>query len=47
MKEPIKPDLGDCCVSGSCCPCVWDEYNDQLKKYTEWKSIVESDNNTK
>ena len=39
MNEPIKPDLGDCCAGGSCCPCVWDYYYSELKKFNEWKEI--------
>lgn len=30
MKKPERPANDDCCGGGSCCPCVWDYYFDQL-----------------
>lgn len=32
MEEPIVPDESDCCNSG-CNPCIFDVYEDQLRKY--------------
>ncbi len=29
-EEPVAPESSDCCGSGSCCPCVWDYYREQL-----------------
>lgn len=33
MEKPEKPGLSECCGGGSCCPCVWDVYFEQLEKW--------------
>ena len=33
IEKPIKPADDDCCGGGSCCPCVWDHFYDQLSIY--------------
>ncbi|ALS34924.1 hypothetical protein PTRA_b0443 [Pseudoalteromonas translucida KMM 520] len=30
VAKPEKPKPDECCGGGSCCPCVWDEYKEQL-----------------
>jgi len=30
MEKPEPPGSNECCGSGSCCPCVWDYYREQL-----------------
>ena len=30
MEKPEPPASNECCGSGSCCPCVWDYYREQL-----------------
>lgn len=32
-EKPEKPGLSECCGGGSCCPCVWDVYFEQLEKW--------------
>ncbi len=31
LEKPEPPASNECCGSGSCCPCVWDYYRDQMK----------------
>ncbi|WP_392344874.1 oxidoreductase-like domain-containing protein [Pseudoalteromonas prydzensis] len=31
IAKPIRPASDECCGGGSCCPCVWDEYKEELK----------------
>ncbi|WP_404344124.1 oxidoreductase-like domain-containing protein [Pseudoalteromonas mariniglutinosa] len=31
--KPRKPAADECCGGGSCCPCVWDEYREQVKQW--------------
>lgn len=31
LEKPEPPESNECCGSGSCCPCVWDYYRDQMK----------------
>jgi len=33
LKKPSPPADDDCCGGGSCCPCVWDHYYAELKKW--------------
>jgi hypothetical protein len=30
-KKPLAPRDAECCESGSCSPCVWDNYYAELK----------------
>ena len=30
LVKPEPPESNECCGSGSCCPCVWDYYREQL-----------------
>jgi len=30
LEKPEPPGSNECCGSGSCCPCVWDYYREQL-----------------
>jgi|TARA_B110000881_G_C18522143_1_gene488269 hypothetical protein len=29
--KPLPPSEGECCESGSCTPCIWDNYYAELK----------------
>ena len=31
IKKPSPPSDDECCESGSCTPCVWDNYYEKLK----------------
>lgn len=31
LEKPEPPASNECCGSGSCCPCVWDYYREQMK----------------
>ena len=31
--KPQPPADDDCCGGGACCPCVWDHYYAELKKW--------------
>jgi Oxidoreductase-like protein, N-terminal len=35
VTKPLEPGKDDCCGSG-CVPCVFDAYEEKLKKYNEW-----------
>lgn len=35
MEKPEEPGLSECCGGGSCCPCVWDVYFDQLAQWQQ------------
>jgi hypothetical protein len=30
IEKPEPPASNECCGSGSCCPCVWDYYREQM-----------------
>lgn len=30
LEQPEPPGSNECCGSGSCCPCVWDYYREQM-----------------
>lgn len=34
-EEPQKPGDSECCGGGSCCPCVWDLYYEQMQLWRE------------
>jgi len=38
VEKPDKPGLSECCGGGSCCPCVWDVYFEELQKWQEWQA---------
>lgn len=33
LEKPFPPADGECCESGSCMPCVWDNYYAELQKW--------------
>jgi len=35
LQKPEKPKPDECCGGGSCCPCVWDAYRQQLAIYNQ------------
>ena len=35
MEKPEPPASNECCGSGSCCPCVWDYYRQQLQLWQQ------------
>jgi len=35
IPKPVRPENDDCCGGGSCCPCVWDAYFNQLSLWEE------------
>lgn len=39
--EPVKPLSDDCCGGGSCCPCVWDTYYENIAAWREEKRKIE------
>lgn len=43
IKKPTKPSASDCC-EGSCDPCVWDIFYDDLSSYRKQQRTL---NNTK
>lgn len=47
VKKPLEPSDEDCCGTG-CVPCVFDTYEDKMKKYKVWlakQNIAEEDGN--
>ena len=46
MEKPERPANDDCCGGGSCCPCVWDYYFQQLSLWEAQQakaSVLEKD----
>ena len=41
LEKPEKPGLSECCGGGSCCPCVWDAYFEELRRWNEWRQSQE------
>lgn len=40
-EKPIPPEPWECCGGGSCCPCVWDKYYEDLHQWNEkWKALT-------
>ncbi len=39
LQKPIEPAANECCGGGSCCPCVWDAYNEQLRRWQTQQGI--------
>ncbi|WP_210396158.1 oxidoreductase-like domain-containing protein [Motiliproteus sediminis] len=35
VEKPEPPAPHECCGGGSCCPCVWDRYYDELAAWRE------------
>ncbi|WP_082897212.1 oxidoreductase-like domain-containing protein [Thalassotalea crassostreae] len=33
IEKPTPPGNGECCESGSCTPCVWDFYYEEMQKW--------------
>lgn len=33
IEKPTPPGNGECCESGSCAPCVWDFYYEEMQKW--------------
>ena len=42
MEKPDKPAPNECCGGGSCCPCVWDDYFEKLKRWQEYQDSSNS-----
>ncbi|NRA61284.1 MAG: hypothetical protein HRU25_10335 [Psychrobium sp.] len=40
IEKPTKPADDDCCGGGSCCPCVWDHFYDQLSIYRKQQRAI-------
>ncbi len=40
LPRPVKPGPGECCGGGSCCPCVWDAYFEDLRKWQQQEGIL-------
>lgn len=41
MEKPDKPTPNECCGGGSCCPCVWDDYFEKLKRWQEYQKVTD------
>ncbi|WP_199609507.1 oxidoreductase-like domain-containing protein [Flocculibacter collagenilyticus] len=41
MMKPKRPESNECCGSGSCCPCVWDDYREKLKAWRLANNIAD------
>ena len=39
-EKPQPPASNECCGSGSCCPCVWDDYREKLKLWQQANGIT-------
>jgi len=44
IEKPEPPASNECCGSGSCCPCVWDYYREQLKLWQQQQLIASHEN---
>ncbi|RVU35634.1 hypothetical protein EOE67_13545 [Rheinheimera riviphila] len=40
IEKPEPPASNECCGSGSCCPCVWDYYRDQLHIWQQQQQMT-------
>lgn len=40
IEKPEPPGSNECCGSGSCCPCVWDYYREQLALWREQQAAL-------
>ncbi len=43
IEKPEPPASNECCGSGSCCPCVWDYYRQQLALWQQQQATSQSD----
>jgi hypothetical protein len=41
LVKPEPPESNECCGSGSCCPCVWDYYREQLALWQQQQLAAE------
>lgn len=41
LVKPEPPESNECCGSGSCCPCVWDYYREQLALWQQQQAPVD------
>ena len=39
LEKPEPPGSNECCGSGSCCPCVWDYYREQLALWQQQQQL--------
>ena len=39
LEKPTKPAPNECCGGGSCCPCVWDAYFEELRRWKAQEGI--------
>lgn len=44
LEKPEPPGSNECCGSGSCCPCVWDYYREQLALWQQQQQQLLSSN---
>ncbi|WP_296300071.1 oxidoreductase-like domain-containing protein [Rheinheimera sp.] len=42
IEKPEPPGSNECCGSGSCCPCVWDYYREQLALWQQQQASLQS-----
>lgn len=40
LVKPEPPESNECCGSGSCCPCVWDYYREQLALWQQQQTLI-------
>lgn len=40
LEKPEPPGSNECCGSGSCCPCVWDYYREQLALWQQQQKAL-------
>jgi len=43
LEKPEPPQSNECCGSGSCCPCVWDYYYEQLALWQQQQKQVQAE----
>ncbi len=43
IEKPEPPGSNECCGSGSCCPCVWDYYREQLALWQQQQARLAND----
>lgn len=40
LVKPEPPESNECCGSGSCSPCVWDYYREQLALWQQQQTLI-------